>query len=169
MKGFGSDVKHIDLADKNILDYTATSSTAFEPQPHIRTQKLTVGYQDIFNPSRHFAAHDEATMPLEYGTIINDDIFGCSIPFSAIFIFARFNTDSVVAYVKCAVDDNRIFTRFQIQTVTILRIGRISYLYTVQDYIFAHQRMDIPGWRILKNHALQKNISTFDKTDHHRT
>src|SRR5690606_36178731 len=138
MQGFGSDVIHINIADEDILDYTAASPAAFEPQPDVCTQKLTIGYQDVFNPTGHLATDNETTVTFKHRTIVDNDIFCRAVALPTIFVLTGFNTYPIVPYVKCTVDDNCIFTRLQIQSVAVLCVRRVSYLHPVQDHIFTH-------------------------------
>ena len=49
-----------------------------------------------------------------------------------------------MAHIKCRVHNQCILARFQIQTITILRITRITNLYFFYQHILTHQRMQVP-------------------------
>src|SRR5690606_6424020 len=145
VKRLSSDIKHTNMTNKNILHYAPTTSTAFKPQPNICTQELTIRHKNVFNTARHLTTDDKTTVPFKYGTIADNDVFSREITLPTILIFAGFYTDPIITHIKGAIDDNRIFTGFQIQSIAILCIGWVPHLHAIQDHIFAHQWVDVPS------------------------
>jgi hypothetical protein len=80
--------------------------------------------------------------------------------FSAFGVLARFQTNGIITHIQHRIYNDDIFTRFKINAITVLSIGRISDKNTIDDNILAHQRMYIPAWRIFEQYSLQIHILT---------
>ena len=87
---------------------------------------------------------------------------------ASILILSTLQANPVIPHIESRVYNQGILTRFQIQAVTILRIARITHLHFFNQYIFTHQRMQIPRRRILKDNPLQPYILTLYQAHHHR-
>ena len=108
-------------------------------------------------------------MAFEYCTTIYHHILTNTSPAATVFVFATLQTNTIIAHIKCRVHNQCILARFQIQTITILRITRITNLYFFYQHILTHQRMQVPCRWILENHTLQPYILTLYQAHHHRT
>ena len=163
------DIKHRHILDVDIL-YNATSTTCtLEAQAHVGTEELTVGNHHILDATAHFTAYYETAVTFEYSTAINNDILARNTALSAVSILSTFDADTVIAHIKGRVYDERVLARLQVQTITILCEGRVAYQYILDEYVLAHQRMDVPGWRILEDDAIEPDILAADEAYHHRT
>ena len=108
-------------------------------------------------------------MTVEDDAVVDDQIAAWSCAPAAVLVLSGLDADRIVAYIKAGVDHKHILARIHIQTVTVLRIPRVTYGDIIDYHVLAHQRMDIPAWRVLEKAVFEKDILTFLETYHHRT
>ena len=166
---FGRNIHHRHIGNPYIFNNTATTTLALKTQSHIRSQELAIADGYITYPATHLTADNETAMAFKYRAAIYHYIFARTCTTAAIFILTAFQTDSVISHIKGRIHNQRVFTRFQIQSVTVLRIARITHLHIFNQHILTHQRMQVPRRRVLENHPLQPHILTLYQTHHHRT
>ena len=111
--------------------YTATSTGTLEAQTYIRTQESTVSYIDVLYATRHFATYYETTVTVQYGVVFYNHILARFAASATVFIFSRFDTDSIVTGIKDIVDNQRVLARFQVQCITILGVPGVENLHIV--------------------------------------
>jgi len=100
--------------------------------------------------------------------ILHHDIFTGDSAFTAIPVLPRFYADGVIAHVKGRIRKHDIFTGFDVDAVTVLRIPGIADCDVSDGEVFHHQGMDAPGRGILEGGAVKEHLSAVDDTDHHR-
>ena len=163
------DVKHRHVLDVDVFYNTATSTGALESQSDIGAQKLAIAYQDVLDTTAHLATYHEASMSFEYGTTIDNDVFARNTTLSSVCILSTLDADAIVANIESGVDNQGIFTGFQVKSVTILCKGRIAHQNILDKHILAHQRMNVPCRRVLEDNAVEPYILAVDEAYHDRT
>ena len=65
-KRLGRDIHHGDVLNEYVAHDTAAAPAALEPESDISAEEPAVGHMDVADPSRHLAAHHEASVAMEY-------------------------------------------------------------------------------------------------------
>ena len=102
-------------------------------------------------------------------TSVDHHILTGSATASAVGILTTLDTDAIIAGIETGVDDESVLARLQVEGIPILSIRRITREYIIYNNILTHQRMDVPGGRVLEDDTLQQDVLATDKTDHDRT
>ena len=105
----------------------------------------------------------------EDGTAVNHHILAGTTTQTSVLILAALDADAIVAGIELRIDDECVLTRLQIQRIAILGIEGIASQHVVEDDVLAHQRMEVPGRRVLEDDTLQEHILAVDQRHHDRT
>ena len=138
------DIHHGNITYPDILNNSSAPTLALKTQTDIRPQELTIADRDIAYTTTHFTTNHKTTVAFEYCTTIYHHILTNTSPAATVFVFATLQTNTIIAHIKCRVHNQCILARFQIQTITILRITRITNLYFFYQHILTHPRMQVP-------------------------
>ena len=92
----------------------------------------------VSDSARHFASYHETTMAMVNDIVLYDHIFGGHSTVATILILTRLKTDGIIAHIESIVVDQNVFTGFQVESVTVLRIPWISHRKIPDDDIFTH-------------------------------
>ena len=117
---------------------STSSSCSFKSKSNIGTNEGAIIHPNISGAAAHFTANDKTTMCCIHRTIAYDNIFCRHASFSSFCIASGFNTDAIIAYIKCAVLNQNIFAALKVNTVSILCIPRILYPYVPDSNVAAH-------------------------------
>ncbi len=101
-------------------------------------------------------------MAVVYYIVLNNYIFGRLAPVATVLVFARLKANGIVTDIKYIVVYYRIFAGFQIQAVAVLRKLGVTHIQVPEGYVFAHERVQVPGRRILKGGAIEQHFFAAD-------
>ena len=136
--GIGLDVCHGDVADEDVLYDTPTTTCRLKAQTDIRTQELTVLYQNVSDTATHLGTDNEATMSGEDRTAVDYHIFAGTTTTAAVGIFTALNADAVITGIELRIDDEGVLARFQIKGIAILCVGWIAREDIIDNDILTH-------------------------------
>ena len=165
----GLDVKHRHIINVYVLYDTASATGTLEAQADIGAEELAVGYHHVLHATAHLATYHEAAVTLENGASIDNHVLARDATLSAIEVLAALDADTIVAHIKGRVDDEGVLARLQVETIAILCEGRVAYQDILDEHVLTHQRMDVPGRRVLEDDTIEPNVLAADEADHHRT
>jgi len=74
-------------------------------------------------------------MTFEHGAVVDDDILRWLAPATSFGILAWFEANGIVTYIKGRIDDERILTGLQVESIAILGIAGIPHEDVVDDDI----------------------------------
>ena len=108
-------------------------------------------------------------MSVQHGASVDDDVLARTLPITTFLVLARLDTDGIVTHIEGGVKDQHTVTGFEVKAITILGKPGVANGDIVDDKVFTHQRMNIPGWRIREGSILEQYALATDKVKQHRT
>src|SRR5690606_30991292 len=117
----------------------------------------------------HFTAHYHSAMTMVHNIILYNYILCRHSSVSSILILTRFKTDRIISNIKSVVVDQYISAGFNIQTVTILGIPRVTHVDISNNDILTAKRVAIPSRRILNSRAVKEDPLALYYAHHSRS
>ena len=108
-------------------------------------------------------------MAMQHGAAIDDDILAGTFPITTFLVLARLDADGIVAHIEGRVEDQHTIAGLEVEAITILCEPGVTDGDIVDDKVFAHQRMDVPGRRIREGGILEQHAIATNKVKQHRT
>ena len=114
----------------------------------------------VFYATGHFTSHSYTSVSVIHDIVSDDDVFARNPTIATVFVFSGLDANGVVSHVKSRIFNQYIFAGFHVKTVPVLGEPRISNGYIANNQVFNHQRMNVPGRRILKNGSVKQDSFT---------
>ena len=105
----------------------------------------------------------------KYRTAVDHDILAGDTTTATVGILTALDADTVITGIETGVDYQGVLAGLQVQGVTILGITGVTHQHLVDDDILTHQRMEVPGRRVLEDDTFQHHILTLYERYHDRT
>ena len=161
----GRNIDHVYILDVNVLHHTATSAGRLEAQADIGAKEHAVPDAHVLHAARHLRTHHESAMSMIDGTSVHHDILARRLQVATVLVLARLDADGIVAHVKLVVDDQAVLAGFEVQAVAVLAIPGIDDHDVLDNDILAHERVQVPGGRVLEADALQPDVLAVGKVE----
>ena len=155
--GLVLDVVHHDVADEQLLGLATTTQSALEAQTCVGAAETTVAHHDTSHALHGLAAQHEATMGVEDGVVLNQDVLA-TVGGSLGLVAAALHAETVVASIDGAVDDESDVDVREVNGIAVLGVPRAAHGDAVHDDVLREAGVQVELRSVLDGDALYEHV-----------